>query len=247
MKPTLAIGCEASSVVRFLPDLCPNIESFTFVIYEPGPSLNERLAKRSPDTASVFLKAKAARPLADGMLQYWESLLIAAWSSQHFEAFATEALKHDRHSTREVFLELKASDVAANRIVSEIQKLPKGKAIALDSRCRDRNGELLHLPLMDFQVQAGGDDIGRLMVALRLLDQSNGALLKSGRSYHYYGFDPVKPAGWSAFLYQCLLLSPITDARYISHRLLAGGASLRLNGTPKKPTVPQVVGVLRPA
>jgi hypothetical protein len=129
-------------------------------------------------------------------------------------------------------------------LVSESET--RKEALALYSMCRDSARKVWHIPMMDFRIESGRD-IGQLRLlkdCLRRLGQTDGVLLDSGQSYHYYGFGRLSQPEWTRFMTACMLLEPLVDVRYIAHRLLAGKAALRLNGTPQKKTVPKVVACL---
>src|SRR5213075_183801 len=67
------------------------------------------------------------------------------------------------------------------------------------------------IPMMDFRCTPSASNLDRIQRALRALGQSAGAVLASGRSYHFYGFQLLPPNEWSDFLARCLLLAPLVD------------------------------------
>jgi hypothetical protein len=121
--------------------------------------------------------------------------------------------------------------------------LPDGDVLALTSRCRLRSGRVAHLATLDLRCRPT-DYFLRLAKAGLSRISERGALLRSGRSFHFYGFRPLDAAAWRRFMAQALLLAPLTDVRYIAHRLLDSVAALRLTASPLKPTVPAVAGYL---
>lgn len=66
----------------------------------------------------------------------------------------------------------------------------------------------------------------------------------SGRSYHYYGLEPISEREWSEFLGHCSLFRGYTDNRFVGHRLIDGYASLRISQDINSGQVPKVVVVL---
>jgi hypothetical protein len=103
-----------------------------------------------------------------------------------------------------------------------------------------------HIPMMDFRIKSSTniDQLCLLKECLCKLKQTDGVLLNSGKSYHYYGFRRLSHQEWMRFMTACLLLEPLVDVRYIAHRILAGKASLRLTATPQKKKVPELVACL---
>lgn len=99
----------------------------------------------------------------------------------------------------------------------------------------------LHLPLLDLGVKPtteGQVAAVDAMVALGL----NGLLFESGRSYHFYGAEPVTSRQLVAILARAQLLSPIVDARWVSHQLIDGRCGLRISTDAEKtPFQPSLV------
>jgi hypothetical protein len=238
------VGVKASTFVQGLPDLVDEVQAFTFVVYSPRPSLAERLKPVSSElTEEVFRNADSLRDLTNQALPYWESIIAAAWTSERFEAFVNEATKHDASERGERLIHVPAGEVRAGRLDDEIAALDTTEVIGLDSRCALADGSAAHLPLMDFRIVPRDGDTEKLWYALEAIGERRGAILKSGRSYHYYGFRVLPHDKWEAFCAKCLLLSPLTDSRYVAHRLLAGAAALRLSNTAIKPEIPYVVSI----
>ena len=79
---------------------------------------------------------------------------------------------------------------------------------------------------------------------LQQIGQDRGVVLRSGKSYHYIGFDLLDEAGVLDFISRSLLLLPLVDGRYLGHRLLEAELALRVSGCERKP-VPTVVEILQ--
>lgn len=101
---------------------------------------------------------------------------------------------------------------------------------------------LADLGLMDFQVPYEESKIGAVVDVMRTCGATDGVILDSGNSFHGYGFNLMSQAAWQRFMHLALL-SPLTDTRYIAHRLLEGVGVLRISATASKPKVPTVVAV----
>jgi len=80
-----------------------------------------------------------------------------------------------------------------------------------------------------------------LVQLLRALGNGEGFLLRSGRSYHYYGATLLTEIEWRVFLGKCLLMSGYSDDRYIGHQLVDGYCALRLSSGKLKNQVPTIV------
>jgi len=238
---TIQVGAPAQAFVRVLPTVMPQVRTFTFVVYQPSPSLAVRLESvATPETSHVLARARRIRAETDRIVPYWESVLAAAWTSLDFTTFATQAVRHDEDSVRDRFLSVTADDLRDGSIEHEIGLLPDDHVIALDSRCTLVDDTDAHLPLMDFRMLPHGTNVTNIITAVRAVGQVSGAILRSGQSYHYYGFEPLTTQQWLRFCARCLLLSPLTDSRYIAHRILAGAAALRITQSVQKPYTPWV-------
>jgi hypothetical protein len=101
---------------------------------------------------------------------------------------------------------------------------------------------------MDFRVSAADPVLeshrDKLLLALKGMGEQRGLLFKSGASFHYYGLRLMDETEWRQFLGRCLLTAPLTDARYVAHRLIEGFGVLRIASTRRKPVSPFLVGAL---
>jgi hypothetical protein len=101
-----------------------------------------------------------------------------------------------------------------------------------------------HLPMLDFSVPVSKEGEAFVEAAVWEMGETFGAILNSGRSYHYVGFDLMTPAEWMEFMHQAILLAPHVDAPYLGHRLLTGAATLRITSGKYKPETPRIVSLL---
>jgi hypothetical protein len=184
------------------------------------------------------------RTLTNNDLPYWESILAASWSTKKLDLLIGEALRHDSKREPVDRFELGVNDLTAGRLEQTISSVPSGWVLALCSTCKMADGALRHIPMMDFRCAPGPLNLERTKVALKELGQSRGAILESGRSYHFYGFDLQTRDEWIEFAARCLLLAPFTDARYIAHRIIEGMFVLRISSSERKPSVPFVAAIL---
>ncbi|PIR01729.1 MAG: hypothetical protein COY73_03615 [Candidatus Nealsonbacteria bacterium CG_4_10_14_0_8_um_filter_37_14] len=97
---------------------------------------------------------------------------------------------------------------------------------------------------MDFSCNESTESVGKIEWFLKEIGHQSGAILASGRSYHYYGAGLLDEMGWLEFLGKCLL-SGLVDERYIGHRLLDHCGILRLSACPLRPKIPTVVSILK--
>ena len=241
MLARVEVGWDAISLVKHLPELVPDIRVLTLVEYRPTPSLSERLVS-DPAAKGVVEAADTLRIRTENALPYWDAVLTAAWASASFETFVVEALEHTPGATR--VTQMTIEELREGGLDRAVDSLSDEFVLGLGSLCVVADGASAHLPLMDFRMLPRLQDVDKLKMALHTLGQRRGAILHSGRSYHYYGFELMTRDAWIEFCAKCLLLSPLTDVRFIGHRILAGSAALRLTRSTRKPHVPTIVAAL---
>lgn len=132
---------------------------------------------------------------------------------------------------RETF-DVLISEVTLDWLQNEITSLQSGWELALNSRVVDQRRRTLHIPMIDF--------VGRhVLCAYSAFEGVLGSYLAkrmmffdSGRSFHAYSPVLIAPGDWVDFMGRLLLLNPpgdqpVTDARWIGHRLMGGFSALR--------------------
>jgi hypothetical protein len=194
--------------------------------------LLSELPTLSPSITSVFLNTYAPAPVLAARL---ENRDVA-----HIEPgrFVHEALRHRGYLSPIVEIPVGQLSLAL------LGDPPRDEVRGVCSRVTLRGGDTAQLPLLDFQCEVCEQNVDALVVALNLLGQRRGALLASGRSYHYYGYDPLNQKEWYQFMSRAALLDPLVDVRYVAHCLIDDLACLRLDAHSAHPTEPVIVAQL---
>ena len=122
-------------------------------------------------------------------------------------------------------------------------KLPTNFVLAASSKVQLKDGNVAHLPMIDFKCAPTERNIELAKKAFVKIGQTDGVLLNSGNSFHYYGERLMTEREWIVFLGHCLLLSDFIDTRYVGHALINNECRLRLSPTPLNPFIPTVVHV----
>lgn len=99
------------------------------------------------------------------------------------------------------------------------------------------------IPMVDFKCSVNQENLATIKEFLRLTGQSEGFLLNSGNSFHYYGSRLFHKDEWQVFMGRCLL-SGLVEPRYVGHSLIQGAATLRISAGLNKPKVPEVGAIL---
>lgn len=100
--------------------------------------------------------------------------------------------------------------------------------MGINSLVMDRNGQLWHLPMMDFHIplSSRGDEI--VVTVCHRLGFNKGCVINSGKSYHFIGSEMMEEEQLMESLSRGLLYGPITDIRWIAHQLLEHSCTLRI-------------------
>lgn len=115
-------------------------------------------------------------------------------------------------------------------------QVPKEYAIALHSRVWKGENEF-HLPMIDFSTNVLSN---AMAVGIELRDKigmKDFELLRTGRSFHLYGYHLLTTQEWIRFMGEILLFNhpgsqDVVDTRWVGHRLIAGYGSLRVTALP---------------
>jgi hypothetical protein len=248
MTPSVNIplGTQALDFVSGLPAANDSIRRLRFKVYSPTPVLEERLSASGDDSMRRILgEAEKLRGMTGrNLFPYWESLLVAAAATDESSLFIREAARHDPKAEAAKHYEFSAGEVARGALRELAGGLAPREVVAVCSTCTLADGSTRHIPMMDFRLVPGAGSVEVIRGMLDAIGQSSGVILGSGRSYHFYGLELLEQDDWLRFLGRSLLLSPLTDTRYIAHRILAGEGALRITANETKPKVPLVEYVL---
>src|SRR5438552_7319791 len=134
--------------------------------------------------------------------------------------------------------------LTSNHLRRLVADLPGDRALAFGSQVILRDGQRVHIPLLDFQSSQSRPNLQRLTLAMRRLESNGGVILRSQNSYHFYGLSCLSDRLWRQFVGRSLLLEPLVDVRYLGHCLIDGHALLRIS--PREPggASPSVVAII---
>lgn len=238
------VGNQAPKLMLDLLEMNDCIETLTFATYYPSPSLEQRLEQidQSPNQRKIIGK-NSLRKAAKATLPYWQAILSEAWSKEQFDLLVKEALRHDEEDEIKRRFTVPAKVLTQEYMYQMLDDLPNNKVLAIYSICRLRDGASAHIPMMDFSCIPTAHNLEMVNSCIKAIGL-RGAILESGRSYHFYGFDLLNHNEWIKFMAKSLLLAPNTDSRYIAHRLLGGACVLRISASERKPVIPFVSNVL---
>lgn len=238
------INLQGKSVLNFFPVLCSlnrEITGIRFDVYKPAPGLSERLDNMlTPEEQELRDSALALRD-ADG-IPFWDATLaISMQRGVISDRFIETALAHDA-SPDERHLNLTSDEISVERIAILIAELPKGFGLAACSRVTLQSNRIAHIPMLDFRCPCRQENAEAIVKMLRVMGFSEGILVESGRSYHFYGTSLLSEASWVEFLGRALLFAPVVDSRFIGHRLADGQCRLKVTD-PRNGFMPRITHV----
>lgn len=171
---------------------------------------------------------------------FWEFVLAGAVAADREtrRGLLDGALRHN--SDGAVRLRLRREEFIERLGAAQYENLPPRDLVSFCSSVEVfASDQRMHLPLLDLGVKPGPDGEAAAMDAMHALGL-RGLLFESGRSYHFYGADPVTPPDLVAILGRAQLLSPIIDSRWVSHQLIDGRCGLRISTDSEKTPAPPV-------
>lgn len=164
-------------------------------------------------------------------------------TSDFSEPYIDLQSSEDFGKLRERMGNLKRFDPKGLEIVSYVEKgdqeIVIHEALKIVSKVRTAKG-YFHIPLLDLDIPVEEGGAASIEEVAKNLDILSGAILNSGRSYHFWGLELMPIEEWYKFMYRALLLDRI-DRRWVGHRLIDGQANLRISE--KRGDVPRVVHV----
>jgi hypothetical protein len=178
----------------------------------------------------------------EGLISLPADALVSALIKTHpVRSFTIEAYVPKTHRQFDERFECD-SGVNLFQVVSDLKLSHDNRyAFSFFSQVRTDTG-LMHFPMLDFSNSQYDYGVERVKEVVCDLGEEEGAILSSGRSYHYYGFNLISSESWRDLLSRAAGYKEI-GVKYIGHQLEAGGCSLRLTTTECKPQVPIVINV----
>ncbi len=232
-------GISATGLVERMPVLLPEVVRFTFARYTPSLGVDQRITGCATTSMHSELdRLRSAFPLLFERVTGLSALI--AMSDQESETTIAQMMRHNDSDESTHEFTLTARELSTQDLTFALSTLLPGQALGLSSICLLPNGKA-HLPVLDFHLPISPRNQELVEQAARQLGLTHAAILESGRSYHLYGLCTLTQNDWFRLMLRAILLAPITDARYIAHRLLAGRGVLRINSTHAKPIEPRVV------
>lgn len=236
-------GMTAIEVTNKIAELNEKISLLRYISYQPTPNLTERLFIKPnlPIMNNINMLRKLKRK---GQFEYLGLTLINYWFKQDVNFLIEQMTRHGKNFNEQYEFHISTKVSIIDSINSIICQLSSNHVLGFCSKVKLIDGSVFHIPMIDFNIEPSKENLKTVKNALKQIGQEKGVILNSGRSYHFYGLALISEKDWRFFIGQCLLLSPIIDARYIAHRLIDGECVLRLSPSRSKPKGPEVTDIL---
>ena len=220
----------APEVVEQLLFSLPEIEAIKIGSYSHLQSIQERVVFNEAET-SVVNRALSLR--AQTQLPFWDCVMleISKTSGDFGNLISSASIHPDLSASMRSF---KVSEIGKGRLAEYAEELREnGLETCITSEVELKNGELAHLPMMDFHAPPNSEGQAAVMAVCQHIFRGDFVLLESGKSFHAYGVELLKQNEFISFLGNSLLFAPIIDRAYIAHQLIEGRCALRISGTGK--------------
>lgn len=227
---------------KILQDCKKYIQEVSSLI-EVGPSDNKVIFKTGMTAVEVIIEIVKQHLDIDALAFYAYKPKQNVCEMKEIP-FADQLLFHDSATGRERWL--KREEITQDNLFKMTRDLQEGYVLGVMSKVVLKRKETLHVPMMDFSEGRSPEqsqNLAEIVYFLQRAGYSNGIILFSGRSFHYYGNYLMSERAWRGFLGDCLLYG-LADPRYVGHREKDGYGALRISACPLRPHIPKVVSVL---
>ena len=216
----------ALNLIEELAGNVPEGSTLSFVTFDFAPSIENRGKLGSADKVAVAAGLHLRETVR---LPFWDGVLLAASTGEcsASDGLLDAAAFHQIIGSRRVWLPVQEVNVARlNAMCEEAQQC--GRMLAVTSAVRLPDGVTKHLPMMDFHL-AYSSTATAFLTKLVARWEVPGTLLRSGKSYHFYGRALFDESALTRFLGQTLLFAPIVDRAWIAHQLIEQSCALRIS------------------
>ncbi len=166
-------------------------------------------------------------------ISFWEAYLRSCETENNIQRRLTKGALFHKPNSGYLYIE--------NDGVDSLKKIPKDLCVALNSEVILKNGTKRHIPLLDFKIKYFDRNlpiVQEILYALKL----TGAIVNSGKSYHFIGNRLVTSSELTELLAKFILLHPISDKSWSAHQIIEGSASIRI--TKKDNVFPSLIATI---
>ena len=116
----------------------------------------------------------------------------------------------------------------------------KEENFGLTSKVKLEEGQVQHIPMVDFMCPCSDQGPQRVVDTLSVLGEREGFIVESGKSYHYWGIHLLSEEEWRNFMRR-RQTQEIIGYDWPFSQLQDGFSVLRISTSPTKPHLPKVI------
>lgn len=206
-------------VIKYLIEVNNEIAELNLLEFNSNPVIQDKITTDSMMLNNTIQMALELR--SKTKLPFWDCFNLQLFDKTIDDTDIFEyIIFHNENINKKIF--------KISQIESLIEYIDNSKTnIAISSKILTTDGNLKHFKLMDFHIPFSETNTELLIKLMKKLDLK-GFLLRSGKSYHFYGLHLVDQKDLNKFLGKMILLSPITDKNWIAHQLIEEECHIRL-------------------
>lgn len=203
----------------------PQIKTLELAMLDFAPPVESRTTL---DTADEEAVSRALELRAKLRLPFWDGVMLASSElEQAPRGVLNAAVFHQAVENKVMRVEIDTLAVSTLRAaIAEAER--RERLLAVTSLVHLRGGGVAHIPLLDFHVAYSEQATSLLQQIVPILGVP-GTLLRSGKSYHFYGATTLTTSELAPFLGKALLFAPIVDRAWVAHQLIEGRCALRIS------------------
>lgn len=217
------IGSSVHELVVTLLQRNQGVAAISLFCPPPVPTLQQRIGTsilaQGVIDAATDLRHRTHLP-------FWDAVNVSSFGRAEVAVeLLREALFHNRHESPR--RRVPVPGLTASSLAGLCRASGDGVTV-LSSEIEMDDGSRRHLPMLDFHSPASEANLSLVSAAARAL-HSSGFILKSGKSYHFYGASLLNCEQNTDHLARALLLAPIVDRAWVAHQLLERACGLRIS------------------
>lgn len=204
-----------------------NVNVFRLFEFSFANKVQDRVLNLSPSEMDII--DKSIKYKKDNLTSFWEAFFTTSVKKGNLEErILLQAVHHNRNNN---YIHVLSQDLLHFIQTNNFENL------ALNSKVELECGTNMHIPMLDFKIASEPSNLEIVKSVINALDCS-GAILDSGKSYHFIGSNLISQSKLTEILAKFILFHPISDKAWAAHQLIEGSASLRVsNKYGKRPEV----------
>jgi hypothetical protein len=216
----------------------PNASSFRIDLVQPGKLFQQRAGRKANG-----LRKKAVALSSQIGCPFMDAVTLTITKEQKCSG---HILRHIMfQNTEDNGIWVSRENVLAGAVDEIFARRQNDGMNVISSLVSMRDGSFGHIPMMDFwlKISKKSDKLAQqVSSAFRV---GPGWVLRSGRSYHFYGQQIIDKSTMMQFLGTALMFAPITDRGWIAHQLVDCACNLRAGEHETKIGSPYVIGKVK--